>query len=170
MFREAVALYEAGKGGFADLTMVEEPEIHAATERVLRDAVTSYTRRRYSHGCLVVSAAISCSAENDHVVARLAGHRRARTQFIVDRLEQAVQDEPLKADANIQLLGDYATHSHGISVQAGDGIPQDRLLASIASPMATLNLASTCEARLDPHANMRGPKPTHLNDRLQESR
>jgi hypothetical protein len=161
LFREAVALYEAGEGGFADRAMAEEPEIHAAMERMLRDAVTSYTRRGYSHGCLVVSAAAICSAENARVVATRAGHRRVRTQSIVDRLEQAVQDKQLKADTNIQLLCDfYTTHSHGISVQASDGIPQDRLLASIAPPMAALNLASTCEARLDPHANMRWPKPT----------
>lgn len=56
LFREAVALYEASDGGFADRALREQA-VRPAIERMLHDAVLTYTKRGRAQGCLVVSAA-----------------------------------------------------------------------------------------------------------------
>jgi len=142
LFREAVALYEAGDGGFATRALAGEHSVRAAVERLLRDAVTIYTRRGHPHGCLVVSAATNCTVENDGVLDWLAEHRRQRTRSIIDRLQAAKDGGELRADVDVAALGDYyATLLHGLSVQARDGVSRARLLAMIDPAMAALDAA-----------------------------
>jgi AcrR family transcriptional regulator len=132
LFREAVAHYEAHDGGFADRAMKEEPTARRAIERVLKDAVETYTRPGGPKGCMVVSAATNCSAENQAVLTWLAKHRKARTDSMIERVRQAVRDGELSAATDPEALGDcFATLLHGLSVQARDGVPRKRLLASI---------------------------------------
>lgn len=142
LFREAIALYEANEGGFAERALGRQSSARLAIEAMLRDAVLAYTRQGAPQGCMVVSAATNYSSENDAINAWLAGHRRARTDSIVERLRQAAQAGELKADADVAALGDcYATLLHGISVQARDGIGSARLLAMIAPAMRALDEA-----------------------------
>lgn len=139
LFREAVALYEEGEGGFADRAL-SEPTARAAIERMLRDAVDAYTRPGRSWGCMVVSAATNCSSTNDAVMEWLAEHRRARTASIIERLRQAVIDGEMPAKTDVQALGDYfAALLHGLSVQARDGISRRRLLALIPPALRVLD-------------------------------
>jgi len=141
LFREAIANYEANEGGFADRALQEETSARGAIERMLRSAVETYTRPGKPKGCMVVSAATNCSSTNDAVLAWLATHRRERTASIIERLEQAVDMGELPADTDVEALGDYfAALLHGLSVQARDGIPKKRLLASI--PVAVRLLES----------------------------
>jgi AcrR family transcriptional regulator len=110
--------------------------------RVLRDAVATYTDDAHPLGCMVVTAATNCAEENEEVAAWLAGHRRQRTQSLVDRLQQALDEGELRAGTNVQALGDfYATQLHGISVQARDGVPRDRLLAAVDTALLLLDQA-----------------------------
>ncbi|AOZ01600.1 TetR family transcriptional regulator [Cupriavidus sp. USMAHM13] len=144
LFREAVALYEAGEGGFADRALREETEVHAAIERMLRDAIQLYTKRDLPHGCMVVSAATNCSAQNDGVQDWLVAHRRQRTKSVIERLQRGVKEGQLKPDTPVRALGDfYAVQLHGISVQARDGVSREHLLASVPLAMAPLSLAAT---------------------------
>jgi AcrR family transcriptional regulator len=139
LFREAVTLYEAEEGGFADRALAEEPTVFAAMERMLREGIELYTRRQGPRGCMVVSAATNCARENDGVGEWLAGHRRIRTASIVKRMKSAIRDGELRKGADAQSLGDlYAAMLHGISVQARDGASRERLLATIPSLMAVL--------------------------------
>jgi AcrR family transcriptional regulator len=139
---EAVQRYEAGDGGFADRAMAQEPRVRDALARVLRDAVATYTDDAHPLGCMVVTAATNCAEENEEVAAWLAGHRRQRTQSLVDRLQQALDEGELRAGTNVQALGDfYATQLHGISVQARDGVPRDRLLAAVDTALLLLDQA-----------------------------
>src|SRR5256885_10899698 len=79
---------------------------------------------------MVVTAATNCAEENEAVAAWLAEHRRQRTQSLIDRLQRALDEGELRAGTDVQALGDfYATQLHGISVQARDGVPRQRLLA-----------------------------------------
>jgi AcrR family transcriptional regulator len=142
LVREAVQRYEAGDGGFADRAMAQEPRVRDALARVLRDAVATYTDDAHPLGCMVVTAATNCAEENEEVAAWLAGHRRQRTQSLVDRLQQALDEGELRAGTNVQALGDfYATQLHGISVQARDGVPRDRLLAAVDTALLLLDQA-----------------------------
>jgi AcrR family transcriptional regulator len=139
LFRETVALYEAEEGGFADRALDEEPTAWRAIERMLRDAVDTYTKRGRPKGCMVVSAATNCSNSNEAVRSWLAEHRRARTASIIGRLRAAVERGELPESTNVQALGDcFAALLHGLSVQARDGISKERLLALIPPAMSLL--------------------------------
>jgi AcrR family transcriptional regulator len=140
LFREAIALYEAGEGGFADRALAEELTAREAIARMLRDAVEIYTRPGQPQGCMVVSAATNCSAENDAVMAWLAKHRRARTASLIARLRRAVKDGELPPQTDVEMLGDcFAALLHGLSVQARDGVPKRRLLALIPPALRLLD-------------------------------
>jgi AcrR family transcriptional regulator len=132
LFREAIEYYESNEGGFADRALAEEPTVIRAIGRMLREGIEVYTRRQGPRGCMVVSAATNCSSENEPVREWLAQHRRSRTASIVKRMKKAIRNGELREDANAQALGDLcASLLHGISVQACDGVPRERLLAAI---------------------------------------
>jgi AcrR family transcriptional regulator len=151
LFREAVQRYEAGDGGFADRAMAQEPRVRDALARVLRDAVATYTDDAHPLGCMVVTAATNCAEENEAVAAWLAEHRRQRTQSLIDRLQRALDEGELRAGTDVQALGDfYATQLHGISVQARDGVPRERLLAAVQTALLLLDTA--LEPALQPAA------------------
>lgn len=151
LFREAVQHYEAGDGGFADRAMAQEPRVRDALARVLRDAVATYTDDAHPLGCMVVTAATNCAEENEAVAAWLAEHRRQRTQSLIDRLQRALDEGELRAGTDVQALGDfYATQLHGISVQARDGVPRQRLLAAVETALLLLDTA--LEPALQPAA------------------
>ncbi|SOE36060.1 TetR/AcrR family transcriptional regulator [Delftia acidovorans] len=150
LFREAVQRYEAGDGGFADRAMAQEPRVRDALARVLRDAVATYTDDAHPLGCMVVTAATNCAEENEAVAAWLAEHRRQRTQSLIDRLQRALDEGELRAGTDVQALGDfYATQLHGISVQARDGVPRQRLLAAVQTALLLLDTALTSAGKAD---------------------
>jgi AcrR family transcriptional regulator len=136
LFRETVAHYVTHDGGFAERAFKEEPTVRQAIERVLKDAVETYTRASGPKGCMVASAATNCTDENDAVFAWLAKHRKARTDAMIERMRQAVRDGELSAQTDVEALGDYfSTLLYGLSVQARDGVPKKRLLALIPGAM-----------------------------------
>jgi AcrR family transcriptional regulator len=138
LFRQAIKLYESQEGGFAARALAEEPTVVRAIERMLREGVELYTRRG-PRGCMVVSAATNCASENDRVQEWLAERRRARTATILKRMKKAVRSGELRKDADAQSLSDLcASVLHGISVQARDGVPRERLLAMIPVLIAIL--------------------------------
>lgn len=140
LFREAVALYDAGEGGFATRALAEEPTARGAIERILREAVETYTRKDRPRGCMVVSAATNCTSEHEGVREWLAEYRRRRTISLIERLEKAVADGELAPGTDARMLGDYfATILHGLSVQARDGVSKTRLLAMLPVAMRILD-------------------------------
>jgi AcrR family transcriptional regulator len=146
LFREAIKLYESREGGFADRALAEEPAVILAVERVLREAIELYTRKRGPRGCMVVAAATNCSSANDGVRQWLVDRRRARTALIVKRIKKAVREGELRPDTDWQSLGDLcASVLHGISVQARDGVSRERLLAAIRPLIAILEATTSSE-------------------------
>jgi AcrR family transcriptional regulator len=144
LFREAIALYDAHEGGFATRALEEEPTARQAIERILREAIETYTRPGQAHGCMVVSAATNTTVANDSVRALLAGYRRRRTASLIARLEKAIEDGELPPDADAQMLGDYyATVLHGLSVQARDGVAKKRLLGMVPTALTAFTAAPT---------------------------
>lgn len=132
LFREAVALYEAREGGFADRALAEETSVWAAVERILREAAELYTSSSGPLGCMVVSAVVNYSAENKPVETWLAAHRRSRTDSIINRIKAAIAAGELPKSTDAQGLGDLCSALlHGFSVQARDGVSRERLLATI---------------------------------------
>ncbi|CAI2437175.1 TetR/AcrR family transcriptional regulator [Serratia plymuthica] len=139
LFREAIASYENHEGGFAERAFSEETGVRAAIKRLLEDAVTLYSRTDLPQGCMVVSSAVSVSAENSSIKIWLAEHRLLRTQGIIERLRLAVKNGELPADTDADSLGDYfAVFLHGLSIQARDGVTKERLLAAVNVALSAL--------------------------------
>ena len=62
-----------------------------------------------------------------------------------------LSNDELRAGTDVQALGDfYATQLHGISVQARDGVPRQRLLAAVQTALLLLDTA--LEPALQPAA------------------
>lgn len=139
LFREAIGLYEAGEGGFVDRALADESTAHQAIARILREAVETYTRPGKPWGCMVVTAATNCAAENSRLQDWLAERRRRQTAAIAERLERALHDGEFSEDIDVERLADYLTAvMHGLSVQARDGVSAERLTALCDLPLRTV--------------------------------
>ncbi|MFM4977181.1 TetR/AcrR family transcriptional regulator [Aeromonas rivipollensis] len=129
LFREAIALYLAEEGAFADAAL-SQPDTRQAIKTLLVSAVEAYTRDDRPHGCMVVLSLTNYGRDNEEIMTWLAGYRRERIDGIIERIRQGVQCGELPENTDIQALGDYvATLFHGISVQARDGVSRARLMA-----------------------------------------
>ncbi|MBJ6133679.1 helix-turn-helix transcriptional regulator [Ochrobactrum sp. Q0168] len=142
LFREAVELYSAEEGSFAERAMAEEPTASLAIERSITEAIENCTRKDRPAGCMVVSAATNCTAENDNVRKFLADYRRKRRDVLMTRLRRAVTEGELRPDTEIAALADhYAAILIGVAVQARDGVPRKQLLATLPTAMLALRAA-----------------------------
>jgi AcrR family transcriptional regulator len=146
IFRQAVELYEREEGGFADRVFSSGLPALEALEELFHQAIDLYTRRRQRRalGCMVVASATNCSSENDSIFRWLTEHRRKRTASIREFLRAAKARGELFRQADAEALGDLcAIMLHGLSVQARDGVPRERLLATI--PPFLTNLKKSFE-------------------------
>lgn len=159
LFREAIELYEAQEGGFADRALTGTKDIRSALEGMFRSAVELYAVAQ--RGCMVVSAATNCAPENAAIGAWLSEHRRARTQSLIERLRQAKHAGEIPDDVDEVALGDCcATMLHGLSVQARDGVGAVRLNAMVDAFLAAFDMMTArrrriAESRLAPNSPAR---------------
>lgn len=143
LFREAVELYASDEGSFAERAVAEEPTATRAIERSLREAVETCTRKDRPAGCMIVSAATNCTVENASVREFLADYRSRRTSLLVNRLKRAVTEGELRPETDVAALADhYAAILIGLAVQARDGVPRKRLLATVPTAMVALQAAA----------------------------
>lgn len=148
LFREAIELYEAKEGGFADRALSEATDVRSALDDMFRAAIALYTKGQ--RGCMVVTAATNCAPENAALGAWLSEHRKARTQSIIDRLLRAKHTGEIEEHVDEAALGDCcATMLHGLSVQARDGVGADRLNAMVDAFLAAFDLMTTKRRRRD---------------------
>lgn len=139
LFRESVALYLSEEGAFADIAM-HEPNTLLAIEKLLTNAVETYTQQNKPRGCMVVLSLTNYSSENEDIMRWLANYRLARTESIIQRLNKGIELGDLPESTDAQALGDYfATLLHGISIQARDGISRERLLAMVGITMSAFD-------------------------------
>lgn len=147
LFQEAVTLYASGEGGFATRALAEEPNVFDAFKRLLRDAVSLYTRPNQPHGCMIVMAATNYTIHNQAVRRRLGTYRRDRAASLQERLKKASENGELKPDADPRALAEfYAAFLHGLSVQAADGVPRDVLLSTLSHALMPLKSAISVKA------------------------
>jgi AcrR family transcriptional regulator len=147
LFQEAVTLYASGEGGFATRALAEEPNVFDAFKRLLRDAVSLYTRPNQPHGCMIVMAATNYTIHNQAVRRRLGTYRRDRAASLHERLKKASENGELKPDADPRALAEfYTAFLHGLSVQAADGVPRDVLLSTLSHALMPLKSAVSVKA------------------------
>lgn len=138
LFRESIEHYMTHEGGFAEKAL-ENPDLFAAIQQMLLNAVDLYTQKNFPHGCMVVSSATALSEENSALQQWLAEQRQQRTQAIIGRFQDAAAQGQLEPQADAALIGQYyALILHGLSVQARDGASRHTLSAVVDFALQSL--------------------------------
>jgi len=135
LYREALAWYRAGDGGFVEQALVEEPTAIAAIGRLLHQAAREFTRPGRPPGCMISAAVLTCATENQPVADHTSALRRATLGLLQERLEAAVAAGELRSDADAAALARFVgAIIQGLSVQARDGATEAELdaLATLA--------------------------------------
>ncbi|MFE2502102.1 TetR/AcrR family transcriptional regulator [Streptomyces rubiginosohelvolus] len=132
LFREAVALYGSTTGSATARALREEPTARAAVEAMLRGNIDIFADTGTPSGCMIVLAAANCAHQNRGVADHLAGHRRRTVAELEDRLQRAISEGELAPGTDIRSVADfYATLLYGLSIEARDGVPVERLRSTV---------------------------------------
>ncbi|MET8938360.1 TetR/AcrR family transcriptional regulator [Streptomyces rubiginosohelvolus] len=132
LFREAVALYGSTTGSATARALREEPTARAAVEAMLRGNIDIFADTGTPSGCMIVLAAANCAHQNRGVADHLAGHRRRTVAELEDRLQRAISEGELAPGTDIRSVADfYATILYGLSIEARDGVPVERLRSTV---------------------------------------
>ena len=127
LFRKALERYTEGPAAYMR-TALDEPTARAVVERLLRGVVDLLTDPGTPRGCLAVQGALACGDAADAVREELIARRAAGEAALRQRLERAIADGDLPADADAADLARYVTTvSQGMAVQAAGGASREEL-------------------------------------------
>lgn len=122
LFFRVVDYYNATHGRFLADAVAEEPSGSRLTHRVLHEAASHYASSTHPGGCLVISAAVTVSPNNQHVADRLTAMRNHNLAAFERAFQRDVDSEQLAADADPPRLARFvAAMLQGMSQQARDG-------------------------------------------------
>ncbi|MFJ5043221.1 TetR/AcrR family transcriptional regulator [Streptomyces sp. NPDC088719] len=137
LFREAVSLYDRTAGSATNRALREAPTARAAVEAMLRGNIDTFTDPETPSGCMIVLSATNCSYQNKQVAEHLAQWRRTSVAELEKRLERAVGEGELAPGTDVRAIAAfYATILHGLSIEARDGVPLERLRATVDHAVA----------------------------------
>jgi AcrR family transcriptional regulator len=135
LYREAVKLYLTRYSGFMSSLFDEKIRARDAVEHALLAAAKQFSDPCHAPGCMISSAELQASTDNEKLATEIASFRQAAQQIVYVRLEAARKagELPAKTDT-ASLAAFYAMVSQGMSVQARDGAKVDVLkrLAKLA--------------------------------------
>ncbi len=134
LFLEAVHRYVSGPVTL-EATLEGAPTARDAVLALLRGVAVGFTGADTPPGCLLASAAISCSAGADDVRDHLAALRRDVEDALRRRIDAAVAAGELATDADA-LAGHVVAVIQGLSTLARDGAPREKLLRVVDVAMA----------------------------------
>lgn len=135
LFREAVRRYLSGPVTSESL-IADAATARDAASGLLQAAAFGFTGADTPPGCLLASAAISCSADAADVQSELATIRRRIEARLRDRIVRAVDRGEMPAGTPADALaGHVMAVIQGMSTLARDGATRDKLLRVAASAM-----------------------------------
>ncbi|MFC7621227.1 TetR/AcrR family transcriptional regulator [Microlunatus sp. GCM10028923] len=121
LFREAVGLYGATKGGLTSRALTEEPTAAAAVEAMLRDNAAAYTSGDGPRGCMIVLAGSTYTTRSESVRDFLMEQRSETVEQVRERLDRGIADGDLPAGTDTAMIADfYTTVLYGLSIRARD--------------------------------------------------
>ncbi|MEU7043738.1 TetR/AcrR family transcriptional regulator [Streptomyces varsoviensis] len=127
LFRKALERYTEGPASYG-VRALREPTARQVATAFLHGAVRATTRPDCPAGCLGVQGSLAAGATGGHARDTLAAWRDEHTAHFRDRLQQAVDEGDLPADADPGALARYLmTVANGIAVQAAGGVPREEL-------------------------------------------
>lgn len=127
LFRKALDRYAAGPASHV-VAALSEPTARAVVERLWQGAIEMATKPHNPAGCLLVQGALVCGDTADAVRRDVAARRAAGVVALRRRLQRAIAEGDLPADANPADLARYvATVTYGMAVQAASGASRAQL-------------------------------------------
>ncbi len=137
LFREAVHRYLGTHGQAVASLRDRTVTARDAVERALRGSARMQSDPLHPLGCLVVMSTLTSAPQNSHLQALLATEREANRAAFAGLIRRAVADGELSDQTDTEgfatLLDGYLV---GLSVQARDGVPVERLEAAVTQLMA----------------------------------
>ena len=127
LFFDAVGLYLSGPVSLQ--TMLDDaPSARAAAETMLMGAAVAYTGEDTPSGCLLASAAISCSDSAADVRQTLGAIRQGMEAQLCARIQAGIKRGELLPHADADALaGMTMAVIQGMSTAARDGAPREKL-------------------------------------------
>lgn len=127
LFLEAVRLY-VGEPAHSARIIADAPTARDAVRGLLEASVVGFTGEDTPPGCLLASAAISCSAEAADVQAELAAIRIGIETQLRERLALGVSDGELDAATDVEAIAAHVMAViQGLSTLARDGAKRAKL-------------------------------------------
>jgi AcrR family transcriptional regulator len=127
LFRRAIDRYVAGPASHVRQALAR-PQAKEAVRALWQETIRLVTSPDNPRGCFLVQGALACGDEAQPVREAAARMRKASELLIRKRLERAIRDGDLPADADAGALARYvATVSQGLSVQAAGGATRKQL-------------------------------------------
>jgi AcrR family transcriptional regulator len=121
LFRKAMDRYAEGPAAYVKEAL-EAPTARDSVERLLRGSIDLLTDPKNPRGCLAVQGALACGEAGECIRRELNSRRATSVTVIRKRLERALQEGDLRADAKPGDLARFvATIMHGMAVQAAGG-------------------------------------------------
>ena len=128
LFLEALDRYLSGPVTSESIIRDAETALDAA-RGLLQASAAGFTGADTPPGCLLASAAISCSVEAMDVREALAARRRGIEAALADRIERAVDAGEMPPETDVTTLAAHVMSViQGMSTLARDGAPRDKLL------------------------------------------
>ncbi len=135
LFFDAVSVY-LGAGTPLQAMLAEAPTARAAVEVMLTGAAIGFTGEHTPKGCLLASAALSCSDDASDVRKALGVIRCDIETRLRERIAAGILEKELPDDADADALaGMTMALIQGMSTLARDGAPREKLLRIVASTM-----------------------------------
>ena len=127
LFFEALELYMTG-GGSLQMMLDRAPTARAAVQQMLLGAAAGFTGECTPKGCLLASAAVSCSEDAGDVRQALGARRRGIEAQVRDRIAAGIRQGDVPADTDADALAAMAMALiQGMSTLARDGAAREKL-------------------------------------------
>lgn len=128
LFSEAIQRYGVTYGAVAGDVIAAEPDARLAMERLLFALADAYTEPGHPPGCMVITAAVNCTAAAEEVKAELRALREAAKAVMRTKITTDITAGRLPADIDADALATYyAAVVQGMSTQAVDGVSRETL-------------------------------------------
>lgn len=136
LFRAALDLYEREKLCYIG-TALEADTARGVAERLLRGALAMHCGEHDPQGCLSVISTVACGGEAESIRGEVIARRASSEAALVRRLERALDEGDLAADADPEALASFLTTVlQGMSVKAGAGVGRETLARIVETTLA----------------------------------
>ena len=137
LFTDAVTHYDSTRGAATDDALATQPTARAAIGEALRRNAIAYTDPATPRGCMIVVASTTYTERSAGLRTHLADLRRATEQAFRDRVARGSDDGDAPPGADpVAGAAFYNAAMPGMSIQARDDQPRERLLATVAHAVA----------------------------------